>query len=66
MRHRGRAPQALRIQCSPMSAPLDIAIAGTRGVPANYSGFETFAEELGKRLGATDRDPHGREIPDED
>lgn len=33
-----------------MSLPLDIAIAGTRGVPARYSGFETFAEELGRRL----------------
>ncbi len=27
-----------------------IAIMGTRGVPASYGGFETFAEELGKRL----------------
>ncbi len=27
-----------------------IAILGTRGVPAAYSGFETFAEELGARL----------------
>lgn len=33
-------------------APLDVAIAGTRGVPASYGGFETFAEELGKRLAA--------------
>ncbi|MBL4845056.1 MAG: glycosyltransferase [Planctomycetes bacterium] len=33
-----------------MAEPLNIAIAGTRGVPANYSGFETFAEELGARL----------------
>ncbi len=33
-----------------MATPLNIAIAGTRGVPANYSGFETFAEELGARL----------------
>lgn len=33
-----------------MAPSLDIAIAGTRGVPANYSGFETFAEELGARL----------------
>ena len=32
--------------------PLDLAIAGTRGVPACYSGFETFAEELGERLTA--------------
>ena len=29
---------------------MGIAILGTRGVPANYGGFETFAEELGKRL----------------
>lgn len=27
-----------------------IAIIGTRGVPARYGGFETFAEELGKRI----------------
>lgn len=27
-----------------------IAIMGTRGVPARYGGFETFAEELGARL----------------
>ena len=27
-----------------------IAIVGTRGVPANYGGFETFAVELGRRL----------------
>jgi 3-hydroxyisobutyrate dehydrogenase-like beta-hydroxyacid dehydrogenase len=27
-----------------------IAIIGTRGIPANYGGFETFAEELSKRL----------------
>jgi glycosyltransferase involved in cell wall biosynthesis len=30
--------------------PLRIALAGTRGVPARYSGFETCAEELGARL----------------
>jgi glycosyltransferase involved in cell wall biosynthesis len=29
-----------------------IAIMGTRGVPAAYGGFETFAEELGARLAA--------------
>lgn len=29
---------------------LRIAIAGTRGIPANYGGFETFAEELATRL----------------
>lgn len=32
--------------------PLDIAILGTRGIPANYGGFETFAEELSRRLAA--------------
>lgn len=29
-----------------------IAILGTRGIPANYGGFETFAEELSIRLAA--------------
>jgi glycosyltransferase involved in cell wall biosynthesis len=29
---------------------LRIALAGTRGVPARYSGFETCAEQLGARL----------------
>jgi glycosyltransferase involved in cell wall biosynthesis len=27
-----------------------IAFLGTRGVPANYGGFETFVEQLGRRL----------------
>ena len=29
---------------------LRIAFMGTRGVPASYSGFETFVEQLGARL----------------
>ncbi len=29
---------------------MHIAILGTRGVPSGYSGYETFAEELGVRL----------------
>ena len=29
-----------------------IAILGTRGIPARYGGFETFAEELAIRLAA--------------
>ncbi|MFN3322852.1 MAG: DUF1972 domain-containing protein [Bryobacteraceae bacterium] len=29
---------------------MKIAIVGTRGIPANYGGFETFAEELAQRL----------------
>ncbi len=27
-----------------------IAIVGSRGIPANYGGFETIAEELGTKL----------------
>lgn len=34
-----------------------IAILGTRGIPANYGGFETFAEELSTRLAA-----HGHQV----
>ena len=33
-----------------------IAIMGIRGVPANYGGFETFAEQLGRRLVARGHD----------
>lgn len=29
---------------------LRIAVFGTRGIPASYGGFETFAEQLGTRL----------------
>ncbi len=29
---------------------MNIALLGTRGVPANYSGFETCVEQLGQRL----------------
>ncbi len=31
---------------------MKLAILGTRGIPANYGGFETFAEELSVRLAA--------------
>lgn len=30
--------------------PLKLAIVGTRGIPAQYGGFETFAQELSIRL----------------
>ncbi len=33
-----------------LSRSMRIAILGTRGVPARYGGFETFAAELGRRL----------------
>src|SRR5882724_10472807 len=29
-----------------------IALLGTRGIPARYGGFETFAEEISTRLSA--------------
>jgi glycosyltransferase involved in cell wall biosynthesis len=35
---------------------LRIAILGTRGIPASYGGFETFAEELSARLAAQGHD----------
>jgi len=35
---------------------MKLAILGTRGIPANYGGFETFAEELSKRLVARGHD----------
>jgi len=33
-----------------------IGILGTRGIPANYGGFETFAQELAPRLVARGHD----------
>ena len=33
-----------------MTPRMNIAIMGTRGIPANYGGFETFAEQLAIRL----------------
>src|SRR5436305_537028 len=35
---------------------MKVAILGTRGIPANYGGFETFAEELSIRLAARGHD----------
>ena len=32
------------------SPSMKIALLGTRGIPASYGGFETFAEELSRRL----------------
>jgi glycosyltransferase involved in cell wall biosynthesis len=61
---RSKGPRALVAVPSPViesdqSVPmatepvrLRIAMLGTRGVPASYSGFETCAEELGARLHA--------------
>ena len=33
-----------------LDAPLRIAMAGTRGIPAAYSGFETAVENLARRF----------------
>lgn len=35
---------------------MKIAILGTRGIPANYGGFETFAEQVAVRLAARGHD----------
>ncbi len=35
---------------------MKIAILGTRGIPANYGGFETFADELSRRLAGRGHD----------
>jgi len=35
-----------------IDTPTRLTILGTRGIPARYGGFETFAEELGVRLAA--------------
>ncbi len=35
---------------------MKIALLGTRGIPANYGGFETFAEELSVRLAGRGHD----------
>lgn len=36
----------------PAPQPLRIALMGSRGIPASYSGFETFYEQLALRLAA--------------
>jgi glycosyltransferase involved in cell wall biosynthesis len=38
--------------CAVFDSLMRIAILGTRGIPARYGGFETFAEELSTRLAA--------------
>jgi glycosyltransferase involved in cell wall biosynthesis len=55
-RKQARAEEICRFRDSlqgnpPLANPkVRIAILGTRGIPANYGGFETFAEELSTRL----------------
>jgi glycosyltransferase involved in cell wall biosynthesis len=45
---RPSAPSQIR----PQATSVKFAIVGTRGIPARYGGFETFAEELSTRLAA--------------
>ena len=47
---RRRAPAQAARQKAVRGAQMRIAILGTRGIPARYGGFETFAEELSTRL----------------
>lgn len=41
-------PGSLAVAARP--AALRVAVLGTKGIPANYGGFETFAEQLAVRL----------------
>ncbi len=44
--------QAARVERPRPGRPLKIAFLGTHGIPANYSGFETFVDQLATRLAA--------------
>lgn len=50
-------PEAPASPAGKTPRPLKIVMLGTRGVPANYSGFETCVEEVGWRLAE-----HGHEV----
>jgi len=45
-------PQSSAVPPGPVDRPMRVAILGTRGIPASYSGFETAAEQLASRLTA--------------
>ncbi len=47
----GQDARGSRLSAS-QARPVRFAILGTRGIPARYGGFETFAEELSTRLAA--------------
>jgi glycosyltransferase involved in cell wall biosynthesis len=46
LRATGLTPRIRAIRSRPRGARRGVAILGTRGIPANYGGFETFAERL--------------------
>ncbi len=47
----------VNIKCLRDGCPVRLAILGSRGIPARYGGYETFAEQLGRRLAC-----HGVEV----
>jgi glycosyltransferase involved in cell wall biosynthesis len=46
LRATGLSPQRRAVRARARGARRGVAILGTRGIPANYGGFETFAERL--------------------
>ncbi len=50
LRATGLTPKLRAIRSEPRRLAHGVAILGTRGIPANYGGFETFAERLALRL----------------
>jgi glycosyltransferase involved in cell wall biosynthesis len=52
---RGRT-RSNRTEGAGLERPLKLALLGTRGIPANYGGFETCVEELSTRLAALGHD----------
>ncbi|MGN6475070.1 MAG: DUF1972 domain-containing protein, partial [Mycobacteriales bacterium] len=43
-------PSRKAVRVAPRRSSAGVAILGTRGIPANYGGFETFAEQLAVRF----------------
>jgi hypothetical protein len=50
LRATGLSPNRPAIRARSRGIGHGVAILGTRGIPANYGGFETFAERLGEHL----------------
>ncbi|HVW79659.1 MAG TPA: DUF1972 domain-containing protein [Mycobacteriales bacterium] len=50
LRVAGLAPRRAAVRSASRPRSRGVAILGTRGIPASYGGFETFAEKLAVRL----------------
>jgi glycosyltransferase involved in cell wall biosynthesis len=50
LRATGLSPSRRAERVAPRASHHGVAILGTRGIPANYGGFETFAEHLAVQL----------------